>query len=158
MNRIAFEVAEKYGVLAITPAIDGIILSSLVADFERANGYVDPAGGYGEIIPDFFSYGPLGTYFRGQAGNQGEGERDEEIYVLACECGEVGCWPLMASVVTTERGYRWEAFRQPHRPNRDYSAFGPFEFERRQYEDEVDSLAQKTQKSLFSVQGLAGPS
>lgn len=140
MNRLSFDLIDKEGAVAITPSIDGVALSALVTDFERSNGYSDPAGGYGGIVPAFFSYGPLEMYFRGQAGNQGEGDRDDEIYVLACDCGEVGCWPLMASVVPTEDGYRWEGFRQPHRPSRDYSAFGPFEFERRQYEDEISSL------------------
>jgi hypothetical protein len=140
MNRLTFNIADDQGSVAITPAIDGIALTALVTDFEHANGYSDPAGGYGGIIPAYFSYGPLDCYFRGKGGNQGESDRDSEIYVLACDCGEVGCWPLMASVVATERGYRWEGFRQPHRPNRDYSAFGPFEFERQQYEHEVDGL------------------
>ena len=41
-----------------------------------------------------------------------------------------------------EQGYRWEGFRQPHRPNRDYSAFGPFDFEHQQYEHEIERLPQ----------------
>lgn len=65
MNRLSFDVADKDGAVAITPAVDGIPLSALVTDFERANGYSDPAGGYGGIIPAFFSYGPLDSYFPG---------------------------------------------------------------------------------------------
>lgn len=141
MNWLAFEVTDNQGAVAITPVIDGIALSSLVTDFERNSGFSDPTGGYGGIIPAFFSYGPIDTYFRGSGGNQGESDRDNEIYVLACDCGEVGCWALMASVVATECGYRWEGFRQPHRPNRDYSTFGPLEFERTQYEKEIEGLA-----------------
>ena len=140
MNRLAFELTDNKGVIAITPSIDGIALSTLVTDFEEASGYHDPAGGYGGLVPAFLSYGPLDTYFRGQAGNQGESDRDNEIYVLACDCGEVGCWPLVASVVETSQGYRWESFRQPYRPKRDYSAFGPFEFERQHYEGEIRGL------------------
>lgn len=142
MNRLSFDVADKDGAVAITPAVDGIPLSALVTEFERANGYSDPAGGYGGIIPAFFSYGPLDSYFRGQGRNPVEGDRADEIYLLACDCGEVGCWPLMASVISTEQGYRWEGFRQPHRPNRDYSAFGPFDFEHQQYEHEIGRLPQ----------------
>jgi len=29
---------------------------------------------------------------------------------------------------------------QPHRPRRDYACFGPFEFERSQYELAVDAM------------------
>lgn len=54
MNRLAFEVAENDGVLAITPAIDGIVLSTVVADFERDKGYVDPAGATAGSSPTSF--------------------------------------------------------------------------------------------------------
>lgn len=84
--------------VAIVPCVDGVGLDQLVADFERAAGYSDPAGGYGGLIPSFYRFGPLSSYFLGrkepvQGGGQGE------IYVLSRECGEVGCWPLVAHVI-----------------------------------------------------------
>jgi hypothetical protein len=43
----------------------------------------------------------------------------------------------------------WSQFEQPYRHERDYSAFGPFEFERRQYEEALaaleESLAEEDQ-------------
>jgi hypothetical protein len=69
-----------------------------------------------------------------QAGNQGESNKDEEIYALGCECGEVGCWPLMTSVTRLGTSYQWSAFHQPYRPQRSYEGFGPFTFEQHQYE------------------------
>lgn len=49
-----------------------------------------------------------------------------------------GCWPLYASVAPNRDIVRWSAFKQPHRPGRDYSTFGPFEFDRVAYFREVN--------------------
>jgi hypothetical protein len=137
-NTLSFHFAEiEGGALSITPCIDGKPLSSLIAEFEAANGYTDPAAGYGGLAPDYFNYGPLLPYFCADAGNQGDSDRNEEIYVLGCECGEVGCWPLMTSVTRLGTGYQWSAFRHPYRPQRNYEGFGPFTFERHQYENAV---------------------
>jgi hypothetical protein len=152
MSTLGFEITDADGYLAVTPTLDDIPLSTLVAAYENAKGYTDPAGGYGGLVPAFFSYGPLESYFLGQAGNQGESDNDQEIYLLACECGELGCWPLMGSVVETDGGYRWEKFNQPHRPSRDYSGFGPFEFSKADYESEIRALALKLE-TLVATSG-----
>jgi hypothetical protein len=34
----------------------------------------------------------------------------------------------------------WEAFKQEHRPERDYSQFGPFVFDAKHYRDAVAKL------------------
>jgi len=62
------------------------------------------------------------------------------IYLLGCTCGEVGCWPLIASVYQKDDTIRWDEFVQPHRRGRDYSEFGPFTFSRAQYENAVQDL------------------
>ncbi|MEF0938906.1 hypothetical protein [Rhizobium sp. BR 362] len=127
--------------VAILPCVDGVGLDRLAAAFEEAAGYRDPAGGYGGLIPSFYRFGPLPSYFLGQeepvAGEQGE------IYVLSCECGEVGCWPLIGHVRLHEDKVIWHGFRQPHRPSRNYAGFGPFEFERTQYEQAVEALVDR---------------
>src|SRR4051812_46116737 len=56
--------------------------------------------------------------------------------VLGCECGEWGCWPLMARIAMTAELVIWDSFEQPHRKTRDYTAFGPFRFDRNQYDDD----------------------
>jgi hypothetical protein len=121
-------------------AVDGKSPSSKVAEFEAANGYTDLAGGYGGLVPEYFNFGPLLVYFCGQAG-QGGCDMDREIHVLACDCGEVGCRPLMTSVRRLGTSYRWSAFDQPHRPQRNYQAFGPFIFEQHQHENAVREAA-----------------
>ncbi|WP_348649120.1 hypothetical protein [Rhizobium sp. WYCCWR 11152] len=139
-NLLSFKFENKdEETVAIVPCVDGVGLDQLVADFERAAGYSDPAGGYGGLIPSFYRFGPLSSYFLGreepvQGGGQGE------IYVLSCECGEVGCWPLVAYVRLHQNKVTWDGFSQPHRPRRNYESFGPFEFERQQYEQVIEDL------------------
>lgn len=52
--------------VAVLPCVDGVRLDRLVAAFEEAAGYRDPAGGYGGLIPSFYRFGPLPSYFLGQ--------------------------------------------------------------------------------------------
>jgi len=118
------------------PCIDGVALADLVANFERENGYTDPAGGYGGIIASRFNLGPPASYFLGRE-RPVEGDRAGKIYALFCECGEAGCWPLIAHVRTNGESVIWEDFAQPYRPKRDYSGFGPFEFARSDYEQAI---------------------
>lgn len=125
---------------SLTPHIDGVSLAELVAAFERDKGYTDPAGGYGGIVPAHFRLGPLVSYFLGQE-EPTEGGDQGEISALFCDCGEAGCWPLVAHVTLTGERVSWERFSQPHRPHRDYSGFGPFEFDRSQYEEAVNCVA-----------------
>ncbi|MGR9206373.1 hypothetical protein ACU8OG_20940 [Rhizobium leguminosarum] len=125
--------------VAIVPCVDGVGLDQLVAEFERTSGYCDPAGGYGGLIPSHYFFGPLPSYFLGQEEPVIDDEPGE-IYVLSCECGEVGCWPLVAHVRVNEDMVIWNRFSQPHRPNRNYESFGPFVFERIQYEQAVNTL------------------
>ncbi|WP_245500021.1 hypothetical protein [Rhizobium leguminosarum] len=115
-------------------------MDQLVADFERATGYTDPAGGYGGLVPSFYHFGPLWRYFLGKE-EPVVGNEQGEIYILSCECGEVGCWPLIAHVHLQENKVIWGGFSQPHRPKRDYARFGPFEFDRIQYEQAIEVLA-----------------
>jgi hypothetical protein len=122
--------------LVATPAIDGRVLSDLVEEFETRQGF-DPAGGYGGLVFDFFPYGPLGKYFHGQSDDS---ESGRGIYVLGCACGEVGCWPLKCRVTADDKIVTWHTISQPHRPARDYSAFGPFLFEAAQYANAVATL------------------
>jgi hypothetical protein len=124
------------GAATLMPVVDRQSLAVLVTEFERAQGYTDPAGGYGGIVPANLRLGPLRGYFLAQ-GAQMDPDSPDEIYALFCECGEGGCWPLMVRVVVDLDTVCWTRFRQPRRPTRDYSGFGPFVFDRRQYEAAV---------------------
>src|SRR5262245_9817806 len=132
-NVLSFEVIGEKDAAIVTPCIDGVLLTTLTEQFERGHGMTDPAGGYGGLIPAFFDHGPsLGQYFLG--------DFEVRIYVLSCDCGEVGCWPLTCIVDAGDSKITWHSFMQPHRPARDYSSFGPFVFERWQFEEALRGL------------------
>jgi hypothetical protein len=115
--------------------IDGEPLTDLVEAFEVEAGMERTGGKYGGLIPAFFRVFPLDAHFHGHSTMQ------PKTVLLACGCGEWGCWPLMASITVNAESVTWDAFEQPHRPGRDYSGFGSFRFARRQYDAAVDVLA-----------------
>jgi hypothetical protein len=128
-------------VLTLTPAIDDVPLTELIEHFERERG-MEPVGGYGGLVPSFFCYGPLDRYFLGRS----EGEffkKKSEYYLLGCQCGEVGCWPLSARITATEDSVVWDRFAQEHRRERDYSAFGPFTFELPAYKKTIEEISSR---------------
>jgi hypothetical protein len=132
--------SESDGPSSIVPVLNGVYLTQLIEDFERAHGF-EPAGGYAGLVPTFFNYGPLDLYFMGEADREYLDKAG--YYLLGCSCGEVGCWPLTAKISQAQRKIVWDSFRQPHRPDRDYSPFGPFEFDLDQYRREVVALVSK---------------
>jgi hypothetical protein len=78
----------------------------------------------------------------------------KNMNVLICPCGVVDCWPVTMSYYKTKTLITWYGFHQPwqseDRPGQekwDYSNFGSFTFDRKQYEDELkkvyDILIQK---------------
>ncbi|RKN31829.1 hypothetical protein [Micromonospora musae] len=109
-------------------------LVDLVSGFEHAAGH-DVPGTYAGIILDHFNFGDLGAYLTGRPDSAYSGKG--LIALLGCDCGEVGCWPLEAQVITAEDSVMWRGFSQPYRPKRDYGDFGPFVFRRNQYERAV---------------------
>ena len=125
-------------VLTLTLVVDDTPLGELIERFEREQSF-EPAGGYGGIIPGFFRYGPLNRYFLGESESE-YFSRNRAYYLLGCQCGEVGCWPLSARISKTETEIVWDHFAQEHRPERDYSRFGPFRFEFTQYSTTVAGL------------------
>ena len=117
--------------LAIVPRIDGASLIDLVTAYEAERAF-DVIGGYGGLIPAYFDYGPLDRYFLEGLPWEQRGEWPD-LYVLGCNCGEVGCWPLGCELQVGGEWISWRAFNQEHRPDRDYSGFGPFTFARPDY-------------------------
>ena len=139
-HQLSFRISQLTGgAKVVVPYIDGTSLCDQVAAFEAEHGYDDPAGGYGGIVPEYMNYGPLDDYFlaRGVSAARSEGGAQ---YLLACECGEAGCWPLMGRITALDARYRWDSFHNPFRMTRDYRAFGPFVFERCEYEAAISQL------------------
>ena len=124
-------------VLSIVPIMNGIRLTALIEEFERESQY-EPAGGYAGIVPAHVNFDPLDQYFLATNPNSSFADR---LWLLGCSCGEVGCWPLEARIAINEREIVWEHFKQPFRPERDYSPFGSFRFDHDQYQQSVMELA-----------------
>jgi len=139
IRRVRFEVRpfgdKPDGARELLPYVDDVSLVDLVSGFEHAAGY-DVAGKYAGIVLDHFNFGDLTSYLTGQP-DSSYWEEAGAIALLGCDCGEVGCWPLEAEVVTTDSRVTWRGFIQPHRPKRDYGSFGPLVFRRTHYEHAV---------------------
>lgn len=118
------------------PRIDTIPLTDLIDTYETC-ARMEPAGdAYGGLVPLFFRFESAMDHFHGLSfrGRQ-------KTPVLACSCGEWGCWPLLTRITLTGDLVVWDRFEQPHRPTRDYETFGPFVFDRDRYDKAVDSLS-----------------
>jgi hypothetical protein len=132
---LSFETAfsPEMNAVEVVPSVDGRPLVELIAAFEVRQGWA-PAGGYGGLFPGVFRLGPAVAYW---LGTHPGGSR---VIALGCECGELACWPLAVEVMTTAETVAWQNFEQPNRPERDYSGFGPFVFDREQYENAVATV------------------
>lgn len=141
ISRVNFQVAPLQDGYpkAITPIIDGVTLVDLISQFEHRCGF-EPAGGYAGIVPEYFNFGDLHDYFVGQFSPGSYFANLGAVYLLGCGCGEVGCWPFCARIVASSDTITWDHFSQPYRSTRDYSNFGPFTFERSQYEAELQEM------------------
>jgi len=141
MNQIRFRRIETDALLAYEILIDERLLVDTVRAYEQpfadATGRSDLAGQY-TTIPMQWSYS-LWDHFLGDPTIVAED--DEKVALLICSvCGEVGCWPLLARVEANEKAIVWSEFEQPHRQDWNYSRFGPFVFERSQYEEALSEI------------------
>lgn len=151
--------------------IDGRDFIDIVHDWERQialeAGEPTVAGGYGGIPKHYV--GDLARAWLAVPAPENllscwAGER---VALLACTCGEIGCWPLLARVDVTEHEVRWLDFEQPHRAARhddeevfpgrsprararvwSYEGFGPFVFGRAAYSSAVEQLLQTVPAGL----------
>lgn len=133
---------------AVMPVIDGTSLVALVSDYERSRDYDLPGSycGYdAEYVDNVFRYrqDDFGHY------------QGRHVELLSCNgCFEAGCWPLEANIVVGPTTVVWRDFRQPHRRDRSYAGFGPFEFDRGGYMSAMSSL--KTRLADLADQMVSG--
>ncbi|MDO9472559.1 MAG: hypothetical protein Q7J28_05840 [Caulobacter sp.] len=131
INTLSFTYATiPGGALAVAPCIDGRLLTELVKALDE-DGI---AGTFGGLVPEYFNYGPLDAYFAGRGHTLGD--VPGHIYVLGCECGEVGCNPVTAVVTMLDETVLWSQLTGWDTP----LAMGPFQFDRPQYESAVREL------------------
>ena len=147
MNVIEFRLRQERPDVApawvtITPFIDGVDLRDLVRPvelpFAEEEGSPGLAGSYAGIGADADTRWPGRHYLDAPTDQWFE---DGDTRVLACGgCGESGCWDLTARVEVDEDAVTWSGFRMGHR-DWDLRALGPFQFDRKQYEDALRESA-----------------
>jgi hypothetical protein len=122
----ATQTHEVWSCDAVVPLIDGTPLTEWVDIFETVED-MHPAGemygGFTADARDAHSFRP-----------------GKSRIVLACSCGDTGCWPLLADITVDGDTIVWDGFRQPRRKDRDYTGFGPFRFDRAQYGKALSEL------------------
>ena len=122
---------------AVTPMVDGVSLVDLVCRFERDAGY-EPAGGFAGIVPAYFNFGDLAEHFLGRQERQWPDTG--RAWLLGCQCGEAGCWPLTARISLDASTVNWLDLTHEHRQERTYAGLGPYVFERTHYEAAVAAM------------------
>lgn len=148
MDEVSFELAAAGGdfpddLRQIKIEVNGVELPELVREAElpsaRSNDEEDMAGNYIGLVAGYMRIDLAGQFLGGQGTPMFDGSR-EKTQLLGCGCGEVGCSPLMARVTVTDETVIWEEFEQPTRPDWDYDGFGPFTFDRAQYEQALMAI------------------
>ncbi|PXX56524.1 hypothetical protein DFR70_11976 [Nocardia tenerifensis] len=125
----------------VVPRVDGVPLTDLIDSFELAAD-MQPAGeAYGGLPSGHVRFV---NHFHGKSSMTMESKTP----VLVCQCGAWGDWPLLADIVVSDRLVIWDHFAQRYRPQRDYSGFGPFRFDRNQYDDALQVLDTPTSSDL----------
>jgi hypothetical protein len=116
--------------------INGSDLRTLVGELEvtsaAATGSAGPAGAYHYLSGYHF---PSGV-FEGRPDDPGL-LREGQVTLMGCDCGEVGCWPFLASISVQDGAVRWTGFRQPFRPAWTYDALGTLRFDADEYFHEI---------------------
>ena len=140
MNDLKIEVCERRSesgrvVRLFRVVIDGTDIVEMLRQHElpmaEAEGHPEIAGSYARyFVSETEQHGFVPT-----------GESPERTELLECECSSPGCWPLLATIEHDGHVFRWHSFEQPHRVGeRQYTDFGPFEFDETQYSREVQKL------------------
>lgn len=141
MDQVTFELAPAGGdysdeLRQIRIKVNGTDLPELIKEAElpsaRADGEEELAGTYVGLVPGYIRI-DLASQFLGNPGPSLSPGPPDKTALLSCDCGEVGCSPLLARVTITDDTVTWDEFEQPTRPDWDYDGFG-FTFARSEYE------------------------
>jgi hypothetical protein len=130
----------------LTPIIDGVSLVEQITCFEQQQAF-DPPGGYRGLVLTHFNFGSLDDYLSDRPSETCFRDANGRAWVLGCQCGEVGCWPLAAMISRERDKVVWSRFAQPHRGDRIYSDFGPFLFDSNTYISAVANAAKQARRA-----------
>lgn len=83
------------------------------------------------------------------SGGQKSQEYEDEIPILICQCGCEGCWDFLVTVEENETSVIWKNLHNPRRSSPDspggfwdYSSFPSFCFDKKQYQDSINTLSE----------------
>ena len=139
---------ERAQYLSVIPVVNGVRLTKLVESYDLKIGNL-PAGGFAGLVRRSLNFGAWDQYFMAETPSR-QIQRTG-VWLLGCICGEVSCWSLVARIVRNEELIIWDCFRQPNKPERDYSSFGPFRFGIDQYRQTVVELASADPPKRFGL-------
>jgi hypothetical protein len=148
VDEVSFEFApagEEFpgGLRQIKIQVNGTDFPELVKEAElpsaRGDEEEEMAGNYIGLVAGYMRIDLAGQFLGGQGTPMFE-STEEKTALLGCGCGEVGCSPLMARITVTDDTVTWDEFEQPTRPGWDYDGFGPFTFDRAQYEQALMAI------------------
>jgi hypothetical protein len=143
MDQIQFQIDRRHDpvdriVDAVSIFINGRDLVQIVREMESPfavlDGKPDLARSYVGLSPNEV-FLPSRRFLRDPETYYDKGGPDGKLAVLACGCGEAGCWPLLARVTLREDTVIWSNSEQPHCRHWRHHGFGPFLFDRFRYLD-----------------------
>ncbi|BDI34007.1 hypothetical protein CCAX7_60580 [Capsulimonas corticalis] len=165
MDTIEFKLvkdSEIYADKAPSPAVaifvNGRSLIDLAREIElpfaEAEGRTTDAGNYAWLRLNWL-HGPW-EHFHGTA--ESEFYYRAKTNLLECgDCGVSGCWPLLARIEVKKTIVVWKKFEQPYRRKKyassrvkhwNYDIFGPFRFDREQYETALKAMIGEASKTV----------
>ena len=108
--------------------------------FAKNEGDENKAGGYAGLTPERLLENLTYPDFS-------DLEYSWKVTILGCVCGAEGCWPMRVEMSIEKGKVLWTNFEQPFRRAElnvhwDYSAFGPFEFNEIDYNEQLAKLKQ----------------
>jgi hypothetical protein len=117
-------------------SINGKDFDQIIKDYELENFSHDPAAG-GGYAPIKTPYWDRENYFLRSSKENDFLDKSGSALLLACSCGEWGCWNVFCSIIVTEKTIIWKNFRKDHR---DWNYELKFEFDRDLYFKEFNQL------------------
>ena len=136
-NQLEFVVVREPGLRpTVGVVIDSHPLGDSVAAFERSASMPIP-GGYGPL-----NFEQQVDYFEWFTGTHNlDWPAPGRTWLLGCPgCGTDACSPIECAVDLSDDFIVWRDFVDPHRPEGDYSGFGPFVFDRLQFESAIVTM------------------
>ncbi|MCL4264640.1 MAG: hypothetical protein KJ069_15560 [Anaerolineae bacterium] len=140
MDKIEFKIKDKHKYPEIEIFINEkdfiVVLRDHEMPFAETEGHPNIAGSYMGLQPHLVL--PPSRHFFGDPDPNYDDyhDIDGKTAVLVCgRCRTSVCWPLLVKIIIMEEMIVWKDFSQPHRKDSwKYDLFGPFEFDRTQYE------------------------